>query len=113
MDLKFADTVNDITNIGYQWHEKMLLDNSKFNVPYIEKNVSELKKLQNGNRNSAIVVSAGPSLHNLDIINRIKKAGYNRTPSSQRECLRLWHRFPFPGARQQTFWSDSMSRIDV
>ena len=37
----------------------------------------------------------------------------NRTPSSQRECLRLWHRFPFPGARQQTFWSDSMSRIDV
>jgi hypothetical protein len=76
---KFKSIVNNITNIGYQWHQDMLLDNSKYNVQYIEKTIRELPKLQNKKEKSAIVVSAGPSLHNLDIISRIKNTGYKGT----------------------------------
>ena len=76
MATKFNNIVNNITNIGYQWHQDMLIDNSKYNVQYIENTIRELPKLQNEKQKSAIIVSAGPSLHNLDIISRIKKAGY-------------------------------------
>jgi len=79
MVTKFNNIVNNITNIGYQWHHDMLIDNSKYNVQYIENTIRELPKLQNEKQKSAIVVSAGPSLHNLDIISRIKKAGYKGT----------------------------------
>jgi hypothetical protein len=79
MESIFNNVVNDITDIGYKWHENMLLNNSKYNVSYIEKTVSELPKSLNRKNNSAIVISAGPSLHNLDIINRIKRAGYKGT----------------------------------
>ena len=76
---KFKDTVDKITDIGYKWYEKVLLDNSEFNVPYIKKTILELPKLNSIKSNSAIIVSAGPSLHNLDTINRIKDAKYKGT----------------------------------
>ena len=76
MTLKFKELVNEITNIGYQWHENMLLENSKHNVQYIRNSIRELPKLKNEKQESAIIISAGPSLHELEIIDRIIKSKY-------------------------------------
>ena len=51
MATKFNNIVNNITNIGYQWHQDMLIDNSKYNVQYIENTIRELPKLQKKNKN--------------------------------------------------------------
>ena len=51
MATKFNKIVNNITNIGYQWHQDMLIDNSKYNVQYIENTIRELPKLQKKNKN--------------------------------------------------------------
>jgi predicted amidohydrolase len=45
-----------------------------------------------------------------------EKCSYSRllpAPSSQRECLRLLHRFPLPGERQQTLCGYSIEINDI
>ena len=56
MATKFNNIVNNITNIGYQWHQDMLIDNSKYNVQYIENTILELPKLQNEKQQADLLV---------------------------------------------------------
>lgn len=72
----FDTLVNEITRIGYSWHARTILENSKRNRQHMGKTIRELAPLSDKKAASAIVVSAGPSLYKNDIITRIKKSGF-------------------------------------
>lgn len=61
--MNFDSLVKGITDIGIEWHKERIVKNSSNNIPHIEKSVKNLKRPEADKANSAIVISAGPSLH--------------------------------------------------
>lgn len=70
----FEEIVNNISDIGLNWHKDNLISNSKFNLKYIKKTVLDLPYTGS---NSAIIVSVGPSLERLKIVEQLKTLKYN------------------------------------
>ena len=71
--------VKDITNIGYEWHKQSILNHSIKNVAYIKKTINDLPEIQDKKRKSAVVISAGPSLHYNNTLEILANADYKGT----------------------------------
>jgi hypothetical protein len=61
--LDFNNLIQEISNIGKDWHEQTIVKNSEANKNYFNKTIKDLLRSDNGKKNTAIVVNAGPSLH--------------------------------------------------
>lgn len=77
--MDFNTLVNGITGIGYEWHKEKIVRNSAANVSHITKSVSDLKHPAGDKSNSAVIVSAGPSLHYNDTLKLLASSGYKGT----------------------------------
>ena len=73
---KFINVVEKITDIGKEWHSNDLIVNAKRNTPYCLKSFKDLPELSKEKQQSAILVSAGPSLHKFDVLNKLKNANF-------------------------------------
>ena len=76
---KFDKITSEITSIGLEWHSQTIVENSIRNKGYFKKTIRELEPLQGKKSESAIVISAGPSLFKNNIIQRIKNCGFEGT----------------------------------
>ena len=74
--MDFDTLVNGITDIGVDWHKERIVQNSSNNVPHIEKTVKQLSQPEGDKANSAIVISAGPSLHYNDSLQILASSEY-------------------------------------
>jgi len=72
----FEKVVNEITSIGLNWHSKTILENSKNNTKFITKTIRHLPTPRGKKSESAIVISAGPSLYKNNILSRITDSGF-------------------------------------
>jgi len=77
--MKFDGLVNDISDIGYEWHKDRIINNSRDNVPHINKTIKALSQLEDSKAKSAVVISAGPSLHYNDTLNVLASSEYQGT----------------------------------
>ena len=73
---KFVDVVDKITDIGKNWHSNDLLTNADNNLPFCQKSIKALPALTPEKQSSAIVVSAGPSLHKFEVLKKLKASNY-------------------------------------
>ena len=73
----FKDVVSNITEIGKSWHSKKLVENARLNKEYVKKTVKDLDVFKKELFEKSIVVSAGPSLHNFNLLDRLKKKDIN------------------------------------
>lgn len=74
--MDFNTLVGNITQIGYEWHKEKIVRNSAANVPNITQSVAALKRPEGAKGSSAIVVSAGPSLHYSNTLKILASANY-------------------------------------
>lgn len=73
---EFEALIADIPDIGRQWHGDSLLENARRNLPYCRQSLKDLPAPEGAKAQSALVVSAGPSLHRTDALRQIKETGY-------------------------------------
>ena len=73
---QFLDLTEQITSIGLHWHRNAILENSLLNKPSISQTIRQIPKPTGDKAESAIVISAGPSLYKNDILNRIIQCGF-------------------------------------
>lgn len=79
MNSQFGKLVEQITAIGLEWHGGQIVENSLSNRQFIEKSIRDLPPPEGEKAKSAIVISAGPSVHKNEILARIKATGYPGT----------------------------------
>jgi len=72
----FDDIVDEIPVTGRKHHEQIIMENAVSNQRHITKKLSDLPRLTGEKQRSAIIISAGPSIKQKNIVERIKKAGY-------------------------------------
>lgn len=75
----FEQLVNEIPHIGFKRHALGLIKNAETNFPYIKKTIKNLTPPHGVKSRSAIVISAGPSVHKRQSIERILESGYQGT----------------------------------
>lgn len=73
---KFVDVVSKITEIGKNWHSNDLVVNAHNNLPFTDKSFKQLPSLSTEKQASAIVVSAGPSLHKFNVLQQLQASHY-------------------------------------
>jgi hypothetical protein len=73
---EFHELAGKITDIGLSWHEGPILENAIWNKQFIQRTLRDLQRPEGKKAESAIVISAGPSLYKNKILDRIKAAGY-------------------------------------
>ena len=71
---KFSKLIGDIGNIGIEWHKNDIISISVKNRAYFTRSISDLPEIKNNNK--AVVVSAGPSLHQRKSINILEKSDF-------------------------------------
>lgn len=71
---EFLSVVSNIPDIGKQWHGDALLENARRNLPFCAQSLKDLPVA--GESASAFVISAGPSLHRLDTLRKIRESNY-------------------------------------
>lgn len=76
---EFYELAGQITDIGLTWHENVILENAAWNRQFIKKSLREVPKPAGKKAESAIVISAGPSLYKNRILDRIKATDYQGT----------------------------------
>lgn len=74
MSETFSSLVEKIPDIGRDWHHEHIISNANATLRYIEKSIRDID-ISNGCE-SALVISAGPSLHRNNVIERIVDSGY-------------------------------------
>jgi hypothetical protein len=79
LNAKFNDLLNEIDQIGLDWHQDTIVENSKINSKFVTQSLRDIKRIQGKKSESAIVISAGPSLYKNNILERIKDGGYAGT----------------------------------
>ena len=77
--MNFEDILDSITEIGINEHSKTIINNANDNLNQSIRSIYEIPKRKNEFCNSAIIISAGPSLHRKNIINRIIESKYRGT----------------------------------
>lgn len=75
----FKKLTKEITSIGLDWHEKVILENSISNKKFITKTIRDIPVSKGKKAQSAIVISAGPSLHRNNMLQRIKDSDFEGT----------------------------------
>lgn len=73
---RFKRIADEITSIGRSWHADAIVENSICNKQFIEKTIKDIALPHGKKADSAIVISAGPSLYRNDILARINATGY-------------------------------------
>lgn len=76
---QFEKLVEDLGDIGQDWHAGSIVENSRRNRPFIEHSIRDIALPVGRKAELAIVVSAGPSLYKNDILPRLKRLGYQGT----------------------------------
>lgn len=76
---EFATLVDKISSIGFYLHKDALIAHALANLIDTRRSITQLKLLTGDKALSALVVSAGPSLHRRDSIRKVKASGYNGT----------------------------------
>ncbi|MBF0103984.1 MAG: motility associated factor glycosyltransferase family protein [Deltaproteobacteria bacterium] len=76
---EFADLLEEIPTIGKKHHEHTLLAHAQRNKPSIEKSIKNLPALNDDKSRSSVIISAGPSVHKQQSIQKIKNSKYNGT----------------------------------
>ncbi|SEK49337.1 Protein of unknown function DUF115 [Colwellia chukchiensis] len=79
LDSSFKKVVAQITDIGKAWHSDDLIINAKNNVEPDQKSLKDLPPLSAAKQQQAIVISAGPSLHKKNQLEKIKASHYQGT----------------------------------
>jgi hypothetical protein len=72
----FDSIVNDLHKISIDFFQEHILENAQFNIPHCSKSLKELSLPEGRKADSAIIVSAGPSLHKKKSIHKIKESRY-------------------------------------
>lgn len=72
----FQELVDQVGDIGRKKHSEALLENARRNLSKLKKSIRELPVPSDEKTRSAIVISAGPSVHRKNSIERIKNSGY-------------------------------------
>ncbi|MBT6049709.1 MAG: DUF115 domain-containing protein [Candidatus Scalindua sp.] len=72
----FSKVVSSITDIGSDWHKADIVYNNIKNIKFMRNNVDNLQELSGLKRNSAVVVSAGPSLHYSNTLETLAGSDY-------------------------------------
>lgn len=75
-ETSFDDVVASIEDIGKSWHSNSIVENAIFNASQPGHNLKQLPKPSGPKAQSAIVISAGPSLHRFDVLRKIKESNY-------------------------------------
>lgn len=75
----FDQIVGQISNIGYDLHANTLIEHAHQNLPYAQKTIKHLPLLEGDKKKSAIVISAGPSIHKQQTIKKILEHKYKGT----------------------------------
>lgn len=75
----FSALVDKITQIGIERHRETLLANARRNAPFAKMSVKQIPPLSEAKRNSAIILSAGPSIRRTRTIERVRDSGYGGT----------------------------------
>lgn len=65
--MKFAELVNEITSIGFDWHRDTIIANTLANAPRIERTIREIEP----DPRPCLIISAGPSLYKQNILKRL------------------------------------------
>lgn len=76
---EFNSLVHRIPEIGFQRHAASLLSHATANLADIKDSIKQIPPLAGAKAKSAIVISAGPSLHKRNVIKRILNSGYAGT----------------------------------
>ncbi|BBM87895.1 6-hydroxymethylpterin diphosphokinase MptE-like protein [Candidatus Uabimicrobium amorphum] len=76
---EFKDLVKKIPQIGIDYHLKSLCEKAVINLPLIKKSLKDISLPEEKKAESAIVISAGPSVHNTNAIQKIVDSGYQGT----------------------------------
>ena len=88
MNEDFARIVSDIPQIGIEWHGDTILENSRINAVHVNQTVRDIPPTMQ----PIIVVSAGPSLYRLKMLQRLKVSGFTgsvvATDGSYVQCLK-------------------------
>lgn len=89
---RFRTLVDQIGQIGRKQHQDFLVKHAEANLKHVKKSIRDLPPLSGSKRASAIVISAGPSLHRRKMIRRLVDAKYSGTivaiDASLTACLR-------------------------
>lgn len=75
-DWSFDQIVQDVPKVGRDLHGIALIHHAEENLKYFKKSIKDLEALSESEKKSAMVISAGPSVHKFNSINRIKDSGY-------------------------------------
>jgi hypothetical protein len=71
----FLKLIGNISDIGLKYHKDTIISNSIKNIDYYEKSISDLPDVKN--KDSAVVISAGPSLHRTGTIDLLEKSNFD------------------------------------
>jgi hypothetical protein len=71
----FSKLIGDIGGIGKEWHQDSIVYNCIKNKTHITKTISDLPEIKN--KEKAIVINAGPSLHHRKTLETLKKYNFN------------------------------------
>ena len=74
----FRSVVSNIGEIGKNWHSHSILEHAEQNKVHIAKgwSIKNLPALSSEKTQQGIVISAGPSLHKFDLLQRIKASNF-------------------------------------
>jgi hypothetical protein len=72
----FEELVNRISDIGMRWHRDRLLAHVEANAALVDKTLRDLPVASGHKRKSAVVISAGPSVHKYNVPATLRKSGY-------------------------------------
>lgn len=75
----FTDVLAKVADVGKERHSATLLNHAIANFSPSQKSFKALEMLSEEKQRSAIIISAGPSLHKNGVFEKIKKADYKGT----------------------------------
>jgi hypothetical protein len=70
----FSKLIGDISAIGKEWHQDSIVFNCVKNKTHISKTISDLPEIIN--REKAVVINAGPSLHYRNTLETLKTSNF-------------------------------------
>jgi hypothetical protein len=79
MSVHLERIVSEIPNIALKFYENTLLEHARLNLADSKKTIRQLPALSEAKTRSAVVISAGPSVHKKRSIQRILESGYKGT----------------------------------
>ena len=96
MNNKFLELSEKISKIGLKHHKKTLLNNAKINSHHIQKSINDIQSLKGDKKKSGIVISAGPSLHKLEMLKKIKDSDYTGSIISRWILFKMFKKWYCP-----------------